>query len=110
MRDTFKFNHLGLAVGKGFEGYTSVAKGLKLKSRKFWRLIPTFVEVSGKKLVGSGEFLTHPEQGLGHCSQHAKIVSFETILCCRSLFILSENIRNQGSFDILRGYRTKLVA
>ena len=32
--------------------YTSVAKGLKLKVRKFWWLIPTFVEVTGEKLVG----------------------------------------------------------
>ena len=32
--------------------YTSVAKGLKLKVRKFWELIPTFVEVTGGKLVG----------------------------------------------------------
>ena len=33
--------------------YTSVAKGLKLKVRKFWGLIRTFVEVTGGKLVGS---------------------------------------------------------
>ena len=33
--------------------YTCVAKGLKLKVRKFCRLIPTFVEVTGEKLVGS---------------------------------------------------------
>ena len=33
--------------------YTCVAKGLKLKVRKFHRLIPTFVEVAGEKLVGS---------------------------------------------------------
>ena len=32
--------------------YTSVAKGLKLKIRKLWELIPTFVEVTGKKLEG----------------------------------------------------------
>ena len=32
--------------------YTSVAKGLKLKVRKFWGLISTFVEVIGEKLVG----------------------------------------------------------
>ena len=37
-----------------FEGwsYTSVEKGLKLKVRKFWGLIPTFVEVTGEKPVG----------------------------------------------------------
>ena len=31
--------------------YTSVAKGLKLKVRKFWGLITTLVEVTGEKLV-----------------------------------------------------------
>ena len=31
--------------------YTSVAKGLNLKLRMVWGLIPTFVEVTGKKLV-----------------------------------------------------------
>ena len=33
--------------------YNGVAKGFKLKVRKFYRLIPTFVEVTGEKLVGS---------------------------------------------------------
>ena len=32
--------------------YTSVAKRLKLNVRKFLGLIPTFVEVTGEKLVG----------------------------------------------------------
>ena len=31
--------------------YSSVAKWIKLKFRKFWKLIPTFVEAMGKKLV-----------------------------------------------------------
>ena len=39
--------------------YTSVGKGLELKVRKFWGLIPIFVEVAGGKLVG-GVFLAHP--------------------------------------------------
>ena len=33
--------------------YTGVAKGFKLKVRKFFRLIPTFVEATGGKLVRS---------------------------------------------------------
>ena len=43
-------------------------KRLKLKVRKFWGLIPTFVEVTGEKLVG-GSFWSppppspHPEEG-----------------------------------------------
>ena len=36
--------------------YTSVAIGLKLKVRKSWGLIPTFVEVAEEKLVGGGAF------------------------------------------------------
>ena len=32
--------------------YTSVAKELKLKVRNFWRLIRTFVEATGEKMVG----------------------------------------------------------
>ena len=32
--------------------YTSMAKGLKLKVRKFWRLFSMFVEVPEEKLVG----------------------------------------------------------
>ena len=48
----FKFNNLGLALGTDLKFYKSLAKGLKLKFRKFWGLIPTFVEVTGEKLVG----------------------------------------------------------
>ena len=48
----FKFNNLGLALGTNFKFYTSVAKGLKLKVRKFLGLIPTFVEITEEKLVG----------------------------------------------------------
>ena len=55
----FKFNNLGLVLGRNLQFYTSVAKRLKLKLRKFWGLIPTFVEIIGKKLVG-GAFLPPP--------------------------------------------------
>ena len=57
----FKFNNLGLALGLTLTFYTSLSKGLKLKVRKFWGLIPTFVEVTGEKLVGGGLFVPHPE-------------------------------------------------
>ena len=36
--------------------YTSVKKGYKLIVRMFWVLIFTFVEVTGKKLVGGRLF------------------------------------------------------
>ena len=54
----FKFNKLGLALFTNLKFYTSVAKGLKLKVIKIWGLIPTFVDVTRKKLVW-GAFL-HP--------------------------------------------------
>ena len=59
-RSWFKFNNLGLALGANLKFYTSVAEGSKLKARKFWGLVPTFVEVRGEKLV-EGLFATlHP--------------------------------------------------
>ena len=49
-----KFSNLELALGTNLKFYTSVPKGLKVKVRKFWELILTFVEVAGEKLVGGG--------------------------------------------------------
>ena len=54
----FKFNNLELALGTNLKFYTSLAKGLKLKVRKFSGLIPTFVEVTEEKLV-RGSFWPH---------------------------------------------------
>ena len=51
LRGDLGFNNLGLALGTNLKFYDSVAKGLKLKGRKVWRLITTFVEVTGEKLV-----------------------------------------------------------
>ena len=50
-------NNLGLALVTNFKFYTSLSKGLKLKVRKFWGLVLTFVEVTGEKLV-DGTFWT----------------------------------------------------
>ena len=54
-------NNLGLALGAKFKFYTIVTNALKLKVRKFWGLIPTFVEVTrekggNKKETGYAEF------------------------------------------------------
>ena len=43
-----------------FKFHTSVAKVLKLKVRKFWRLIPMFVEVAGEKPVVVGRLFDPP--------------------------------------------------
>ena len=48
----FKFNNLELALCMALRFYKSVVKRLKLKVRKFWGLIPTFVRVTAEKLVG----------------------------------------------------------
>ena len=48
----FKFNNLELALDMALKFYTSVVKGLKLKIRKVWGIILTFVGVTVEKLVG----------------------------------------------------------
>ena len=48
----FKLNNLELALCIALKFYTSMAKELKLKVRKFSGKIPRFVEVTEKKLVG----------------------------------------------------------
>ena len=48
----FKFNSLALVLDTALKIYTSVAKEFKLKVKKFFGLIFTFVEVTGEKLVG----------------------------------------------------------
>ena len=55
----FKFNNLGLILGANLKFCTSVEKVLKLKVRKFWWLIPTFVEVPEKTLL-RGSLFYHP--------------------------------------------------
>ena len=46
----FKLNYWGPALGTNLKLYTSVAKGLKLKVRKFGGLIPMFAEVTEENL------------------------------------------------------------
>ena len=48
-----------LALGMVLKLYPSGAKGLTLKFRKSWGLIPSFVELTGEKLVG-GFFAPSP--------------------------------------------------
>ena len=40
---------MGLALGMVLKFFTSVEKGLELKVRKFWGLLPTIVEDTGEK-------------------------------------------------------------
>ena len=55
----FKVINLGLSLGMALKFCTSVAKGSKLKVRKFWGQIPMFVEVTREKLLG-GPFCPPP--------------------------------------------------
>ena len=48
----FKFNNFGLAPRYGLEILHKRGKRIKIKVRKFLGPIPTFVEVTGEKLVG----------------------------------------------------------
>ena len=59
------FNNLGLPLGMTLKFYTSVAKGLKLKLRKFWGLSFTFEEFTGEKTGKGASFAlpTLPEYG-----------------------------------------------
>ena len=43
------FNHVKLTLDMYLKVFTGVVKGLKVKVRKFWRLFPAFVEVTGEK-------------------------------------------------------------
>ena len=57
----FNFNNLGVALDTNLKFYTSVTKGLKLKVKKFWGPITTFVDVIGENLVKEhGGFLRSP--------------------------------------------------
>ena len=50
----FKFNNVGLTLDMALKFYTNMVKELKLKVRKFWGLIPMFVDVVREILVGVG--------------------------------------------------------
>ena len=64
-----QFNNLRLTLSMNLKFYTCMAKGLKLKARKFWGLIPTFLEVTGEKLVG-GSFCPPPAPILNRVNWH----------------------------------------
>ena len=50
----FNFNNLGRTLVIPLKFYASVVKRLKPKFKKFLGLIPTFVEVTGEKLILGG--------------------------------------------------------
>ena len=66
----FKFNNLGLELGTNLKFYISVVKGLKVKVRKIWGLIHTFVEPPS--LIGLITYLMI-------CQKNAKLFADDTI-------------------------------
>ena len=64
-----------MALGTNLQFYTSVAKRLKLKVRKFWGLVPTFVEVTGEELI-RGAFLPPPPLPLPILNRVKKLGSY----------------------------------
>ena len=104
----FKFNNLGLTLGTNLKFYTSVAKGLKLKVRKFWGLIPTFVEVTREKLVG-GSFCFAQIFLPPHPSPHAHpILNRVTVKraqeATNNQFLLW-NVKNNETFEIFKMFK-----
>ena len=99
----FKFNSLGLALGMTMKFYSSVAKGLKLKVREFCGQSPTFVEVTGERLVGEPS-IPSPSPSwirINHqhiCSRHSSRLRMISI--GNSLFIRSK--KKQNHFKLLQ--------
>ena len=56
-------NHLGLIVGTALTFDSRVVKELELKVRTFWRIIRTFEEVTGEKLIGFFASNSHFKKG-----------------------------------------------
>ena len=88
----FKFNNSRLAPGMTLKFYTSVTKDLKLKVRKFWRLIPTFVEVTWEKLVG----------GFRPILNRVKVKQAEVARVNQFLF---QNVQNNEIFEISKMFK-----
>ena len=60
---SFYFNNLGLVKGMALKFHKSLAEGLRLKAREFWRLIPTCREVTRK--TGRGRLFAPPPAVFG---------------------------------------------
>ena len=95
----FKFNNLELALGMALKFDTSVARGLKLKVRKFWGLIPTFVEVIGEK---KAYCLPPPSIGLIDIKVH-----FTYMVSTYMLHVWLHMIRNKQNGDTEQNSRPK---
>ena len=96
---------MGLALGTNLKFYASLSKGLKLKVRKFWGLIPTFIEVTGEELVGEGGYFCPPPSWIGltkHISYECKCKSIDDPLTCDEILKEKKTVRtNFNETDII---------
>ena len=72
--------------------YTSVSKEFKLKVRKFWGLIPTFVKVTWKKTG----------RGLPHILNMVKVKRAQEARVNQLLF---QNVQNNEIFEISKMFK-----
>ena len=72
--------------------YTSVSKEFKLKVRKFWGLILTFVEVTWEKLVGGSPLILNRVKVKR--AQEARVNQF-----------LFQNVQNNEIFEISKMFK-----
>ena len=93
----FKFNNLGLALGRNLKFYTSLSKGLRLKVRKFWGLILTFVEVTGEKLVRGWSFFGRLILNRINCPTLAKLV----LVYCLAILISLQLVKSLISLHLI---------
>ena len=71
----FKLNNLRLALGMILKFYTSVENRLKVEVIKFQFLIPTFVQVTEKKLVSGLSNSSHFTSA-NKCRRESRIINF----------------------------------
>ena len=102
----FKFNNLGLALGTNLKFCTSVPKGLKLKIGKSWRPNPTFVEVTGEKLVGRLFAHTHPDRVKPKYQNNAKPCYMDTYSFI--IHIKTEDIYKDIANNVKKTFEIKL--
>ena len=79
---------------------TRFSKGLKLKVRKFWGLILTFVEVTGKKLSGGGLLHTPPPPILNRVKSPENIKHKDMKIKIEGHIITLHRVLFQSSFLI----------
>ena len=88
--------NLGLALGMAFKFYTSVAKVLKLKLRKFWRLI-----LNPNTTIHSLEFSKSPNKKINKTRQRTLRLVLYNYDSCHLLDISNKKTIHHQSSNFL---------